>query len=241
VYHKNEVATMGHHCKHTKGGLCKCKCNTLFKGAYNPRTLDLYSHTIALPVDAPTFQPTSHPTSAPTKLICHPSCGTCSGPAANQCTACKTAANTPGFGYTESFNFNGDRRQGDGAYLDNGSCLPCDNSCEQCSGPSSSQCTSCYYGNRYPSMILASGSCNKRECGPGSWSCNSDSCGGSGCAAGSAPGSCPSNNWGVSQCGCNNYGNGWLSQGGSCQAAVNGYWNGWGYFYVENSNTPGEV
>ena len=67
MYHKNEVATMGHHCKHTKGGLCKCKCNTLFKGAYNPRTLDLYSHTIALPAaDAPTFQPTSHPTSAPT-------------------------------------------------------------------------------------------------------------------------------------------------------------------------------
>ena len=57
MYHKNEVATMGHHCKHTKGGLCKCKCNTLFKGAYNPRTLDLYSHTIALPVDAPTLQP----------------------------------------------------------------------------------------------------------------------------------------------------------------------------------------
>jgi hypothetical protein len=53
---------MGHHCKHTKGGLCKCKCNTLFKGAYNPRTLDLYSHTIALPVDAPTMAPTSHPT-----------------------------------------------------------------------------------------------------------------------------------------------------------------------------------
>jgi hypothetical protein len=66
VYHQNEAATMGHHCKHTKGGLCKCKCNTLFKGAYNPRTHDLYSHTIALPVDAPTLQPTSHPTKAPT-------------------------------------------------------------------------------------------------------------------------------------------------------------------------------
>jgi hypothetical protein len=33
----NELASMGHHCKHTKNGLCKCKCNTLFKGTYNPR------------------------------------------------------------------------------------------------------------------------------------------------------------------------------------------------------------
>ena len=66
VYHKNEAATMGHHCKHTKGGQCKCKCNRLFKGSYNPRTLDLYDHTIALPVDGPTLQPTSHPTAYPT-------------------------------------------------------------------------------------------------------------------------------------------------------------------------------
>ena len=36
----NELASMGHHCKHTKNGLCKCKCNVLFKGTYNPR----YSH-----------------------------------------------------------------------------------------------------------------------------------------------------------------------------------------------------
>ena len=59
MYHQNEAATMGHHCKHTKGGDCKCKCNRLFKGAYNPRTLDLFDHTIALPVDGPTLQPTS--------------------------------------------------------------------------------------------------------------------------------------------------------------------------------------
>ena len=64
----NELATMGHHCKHTKGGACKCKCNTLFKGRYNPRSLSLYDHTIdpALPADAPTMGPTSFPTVYPT-------------------------------------------------------------------------------------------------------------------------------------------------------------------------------
>jgi hypothetical protein len=65
----NELATMGHHCKHTKGGACKCKCNTLFKGTYNPRSLSLYDHTIdpaLTPVDVVTVAPTSFPTIYPT-------------------------------------------------------------------------------------------------------------------------------------------------------------------------------
>jgi hypothetical protein len=63
----NELASMGHHCKHKKGGMCKCKCNTLFKGTYNPRSLDLYDHFIAAPpVDAVTSAPTSFPTASPT-------------------------------------------------------------------------------------------------------------------------------------------------------------------------------
>jgi hypothetical protein len=72
VYHMNEDASAGHHCKHTKGGLCKCKCNRLFKDTYNPRTADLYDHTIdpaLTPVDAVTAAPTSFPTLAPTAPV----------------------------------------------------------------------------------------------------------------------------------------------------------------------------
>jgi hypothetical protein len=103
VYHMNELATMGHHCKHTKGGACKCKCNTLFKGTYNPRSLSLYDHTIdpALPADAPTMGPTSFPTVyptpfptpfptiSPTPFSCPNGCRICTTPAkCDYCSYC---------------------------------------------------------------------------------------------------------------------------------------------------------
>ena len=74
VYHSRleqnglENGLAGHHCKYTKGGLCKCRCNKLFKHArgYNPRSLDLYDHTIQPATDAPTTQPTNWPTQYPT-------------------------------------------------------------------------------------------------------------------------------------------------------------------------------
>jgi hypothetical protein len=75
VYHKNGSPAVGHHCKIADGsGTCTCRCNSLFKGNYNPRDTDLFDHTIVstqtlsfAPVnEAPTKQPTSWPTKAPT-------------------------------------------------------------------------------------------------------------------------------------------------------------------------------
>ena len=70
VYHANAVTSMGHHCKliggAAAGGACTCRCNQLFKGAYNPKATDLFDKTIELPLDAPTLQPTSWPTMYPT-------------------------------------------------------------------------------------------------------------------------------------------------------------------------------
>ena len=77
VYHKNGSPAVGHHCKIVDGsGTCTCRCNSLFKGNYNPRDTDLFDHTIVstqtlsfAPVnEAPTKQPTSWPTKAPTLL-----------------------------------------------------------------------------------------------------------------------------------------------------------------------------
>jgi hypothetical protein len=51
VFHHRERATTGHHCKLKSGAGsdCHCKCNALFQGAYNPKTNDLYDHTIDAP------------------------------------------------------------------------------------------------------------------------------------------------------------------------------------------------
>jgi hypothetical protein len=76
VYHKNGSPALGHHCKIADGsGTCTCRCNTLFKGNYNPRDTDLFDHTIVSDftlsldptVDEPTPSPTNWPTKAPTK------------------------------------------------------------------------------------------------------------------------------------------------------------------------------
>jgi hypothetical protein len=67
VYHANGSPAEGHHCRYVaSGGTCSCRCNTLFKGDYNPKDTDLFDHVISLAFDAPTPQPTSWPTEYPT-------------------------------------------------------------------------------------------------------------------------------------------------------------------------------
>ena len=78
---------------------------------------------------------------------CAPSCGTCSGPVASQCTSCvKNKCSKRGKCPTTIFPvFSGDGQCfsncPDGQYADaHGVCKPCDGSCRQCVGPLNTDC-----------------------------------------------------------------------------------------------------
>jgi hypothetical protein len=70
---------------------------------------------------------------------CHPTCLTCIGPSANQCTSCNTGASfkapsVPNFCICSTST----------QYLSSdGTCLSCNPSCDQCSGPLDTECTVC--------------------------------------------------------------------------------------------------
>jgi hypothetical protein len=70
-------------------------------------------------------------------LACHPSCLTCSGPAATDCLTCKPDATL--------FTSPGECRCADGKYmLANGTCAACHPSCRSCTDLSHLSCKACY-------------------------------------------------------------------------------------------------
>ena len=103
--------------------------------------------------------------------LCHSSCATCSGPGVQECLSCAADGRTPFLHGTECV----ERCPEEGTYAEASSrqflassdrsdpglaCHACDESCGQCSGPSSSQCTAC--GEAFPyadAVPFESGAC----------------------------------------------------------------------------------
>eukprot|EP00966_Prymnesium_polylepis_P280326 6477245-Prymnesium_polylepis.1 len=94
--------------------------------------------------------------------LCSHLCKTCSGPNATACLSCDTASGAPFLHSSQclaqcpSVGFYALIEQETGS----GSCLPCDPSCSECTGPSSTSCSSCHpmfpYFQRVP---FQSGAC----------------------------------------------------------------------------------
>lgn len=87
-----------------------------------------------------TCNTTSNPTCAP----CHPDCRSCSGQGPNQCLTCPRGLSFhQGSCLTDCPTGKYKSEQSDGQSV----CLPCDDSCGECVGPSSSDCTACSSGS----------------------------------------------------------------------------------------------
>lgn len=73
---------------------------------------------------------------------CSPLCGTCSGPDSTQCLSCDVASVTP---FLQSSQCVAQCNENAYALMlqDTGMCMPCDTTCKECSGPSSTDCSSC--------------------------------------------------------------------------------------------------
>jgi hypothetical protein len=141
VYHSREEMG-GHHCKildTSDTDTCTCKCNSLFRGAYNPKNQTLFDHTIAPPADAPTPGPTSWPTKAPTPA-CVPGRYTVGG-AAGVCEHCPHGQ--------ISFQYN----QAD--------CLACGNG--QFAVAPATFCTNCAPGQYHQTSAQACKTCDKGQ------------------------------------------------------------------------------
>lgn len=96
---------------------------------------------------------------------CDPTCATCSGPSANECTACLGGRYKSGGQCLTCSTCGASEYQVSACTVTaNTVCAPCNGSCATCSGPGANQCTSCA-ANKYKSggQCLACSTCNASE------------------------------------------------------------------------------